>query len=213
MSPFDVIGMIAYGMFIGVALAAPIGPVNIEIITRGLRHGFRNGWHVGLGALTADTIYAAIIVSCLTPIADRPAVRVPLFLAGATMLAWVGFNSLRSAMHPPAETHVEAPKGHRSFVTGFLIAVLSPMGIVYWLSVGAALVAEAVAREGKIGAPVLVGGVFLGLLTWVTSLSVIAQISRRFVTGNGMRWITGASGAIIIGFAVWFLVQGIRGIG
>jgi threonine/homoserine/homoserine lactone efflux protein len=96
-------------------------------------------------------------------------------------------------------------------VTGFLIAALNPMGIVYWLSVGSALVAEAVERSGAAGAPVLVGGVFLGLLVWVTALSITAQVSQRFVTGSGMQWITGASGVVILGFAAWFLVQGVRG--
>ena len=214
MSAVEIMGMLAYGMFIGVALAAPIGPINIEIITRGIQYGFRNGWYVGLGALTADTIYAAIIVSGLAPIADSPTLRVPLFLAGAAMLGWVGANSIRAALNPsPERASAEVPRGHRSFVTGFLIAALNPMGIVYWLSVGAALVAEAVDRVGTVGAPVLIGGVFLGLLVWVTSLSIVAQVSRRFVTGNGMRWVTGISGVIVIGFALWFLVQGIRSIG
>jgi len=211
-SPLELVGLVAYGMVIGVALAAPIGPINIEIVTRGIRHGFRNGWYVGLGALSADTIYATIIVSGLTPVADRPTLRVPLFLAGAAMLAWVGVNSLRSATSPAVEVRATAPSGNRSFVTGFLIALLNPMGIVYWLSVGAALVAEAVARVGRIGSPVLVIGVFLGLLAWVTTLSVVAQVSRRFVTGAGMRWVTGISGAIILGFAGWFLVQGLTSI-
>jgi threonine/homoserine/homoserine lactone efflux protein len=209
-SPSEFFGLIAYGMFVGVALAAPIGPVNIEIITRGLRHGFRNGWLVGLGALTADTVYALIIVSGLTPIADRPGLRAPLFLAGAAMLGWVGYNSLRNALNPPDAVDSSAPRGRKSYVTGLLIALLSPMGIVYWLSVGAALVTEAVDRSGTAGAPVLVGGVFLGLLAWVTVLSVVAQVSRRFVTGPAMRWITGFSGVLIIGFAMYFLYQGIR---
>lgn len=211
-SPLEFVGLVAYGMVIGIALAAPIGPINIEIITRGIRHGFRNGWYVGLGALSADTIYATIIVSGLTPIADRPALRVPLFLAGAAMLAWVGVNSLRTAIASVSAAPTETPGGHRSFMTGFLIALLNPMGIVYWLSVGAALVAEAVDRVGRIGSPVLVIGVFLGLLAWVTTLSVVAQVSRRFVTGTGMRWITGVSGVVILGFAGWFLVQGVTSI-
>jgi len=59
---------------------------------------------------------------------------------------------------------------------------------------------------------VLVIGVFLGLLIWVTTLSVVALVSRHFVTGNGMRWITGTSGGVILGFAIWFLVQGITAI-
>ena len=210
MSPTEFAGLIFYGMFVGVALAAPIGPVNIEIITRGLRHGFRSGWLVGLGALTADTFYALIIVTGLTPIADRPGLRAPLFLAGAVMLGWVGYSSLRSAFGAPEAIESESPRGRKSYITGLLIALLNPMGIVYWLSVGAALVAEAVDRSGTAGAPVLVGGVFLGLLVWVTSLSVVAQVSRRFVTGPAMRWITGLSGVLIIGFAFYFLYQGIQ---
>lgn len=212
MSPIEFVGLVAYGMLIGVALAAPIGPINVEIISRGIRYGFRSGWYVGLGALTADTIYATIIVSGLTPIADRPALRVPLFLAGAAMLGWVGATSLRSAIKPSAHVELARPSGNRSYLAGFLIALLSPMGIVYWLSVGAALVAEAVDRVGQIGTPVLVIGVVLGLLTWVTALSAIAQVSRRFVTGQGMRWITGTSGVVILGFAIWFLIQGITAI-
>jgi L-lysine exporter family protein LysE/ArgO len=212
-SAIEILGTIAYGMVIGVALAAPIGPINIEIVARGLRHGFQNGWLIGLGALTADTLYATIVVSGFTPIADRPALRAPLFLAGAAMLGLVGYRSIRSALSPALAADVEVPRGHRSYATGFLMAAFNPMSIVYWLSVGAALVAESVDRLGRVGAPVLVGGVFLGLLAWVTSLAMVATVSRRFVTGVGMRWVTGLSGAILVGFAIWFLLQGIRSIG
>lgn len=204
----DILGLVLYGMFIGVALAAPIGPINIEIIDRGIRFGFRSGWLVGLGALSVDTLYALLVVSGLTPLADSPALRVPLFLAGGVMLAIVGVNSLRAALSSKPERVVAAPHPGRSYVTGLLIAALSPMGIVYWLSVGAALVAEAVDRVGRAGAPVLVGGVFLGLLAWVTTIALLARIASRFVTGQGMRWITGISGVVILGFASWFFVQG-----
>lgn len=208
----EYIGVVLYGMVIGVALAAPIGPINVEIVQRALRYGFRNGWMIGLGALTADTIYCTIVVSGFTPIADKPALRVPLFAAGAAMLAYVGVRSIQAALSGRVNEEVDAPKGHRSFVIGFMMAAFNPMSIVYWLSVGAALVAEAVNRHGTIGAPALVGGVFLGLFVWVTSIARIAGVSRRFVRGNGMRWVTGISGVIILGFAAWFALQAIRGV-
>jgi len=200
-------------MFIGVALAAPIGPVNIEIISRGIRFGFLSGWLVGLGALSVDTVYALLVVSGLTPFADSSTLRFPLFLAGGAMLAFVGFNSLRIALSNEPEGVAAPPHPGRSYVTGLLIAALSPMGIVYWLSVGAALVAEAVDRVGSIGAPVLVGGVFVGLLLWVTTVAVLARIARRFVTGRGMKWITGVSGVVILGFSAWFLIQAFDSLG
>jgi len=204
----ELLGLIVYGMTVGVALAAPIGPINVELIRRGIRDGFLHGWLVGLGAMSADTLYAILVVSGLTPLADRPALRVPLFIAGGVMLALVGWTSLRHALAGLPKSEMSSPRRGRSFVTGFLMAAFNPMGIVYWLSVGAALVAEAVGRVGTAGSPVLVGGVFLGIFCWVTFISVIAQVSRRFVTGNGMRWVTGVSGVIVLGFALWFFWQG-----
>jgi threonine/homoserine/homoserine lactone efflux protein len=200
-------GLVIYGMTIGVALAAPVGPINIEIIKRGIQGGYLQGWLVGLGALSADTVYAALIVSGLTPLADSPVLRVPLFLAGAVMLSFVGYSSIRSALAGNEIKDAERVSGRRSYVTGLLMAIFNPMGIVYWMSVGAALVAEAVGRVGTAGSPVLVGGVFLGILFWVTLLSWLAQVARRFVAGDGMRWVTGFGGVALIGFGLWFAYQ------
>jgi len=202
----EVVRLVGQGMFVGVALAAPIGPINVEIVRRCLRGGFRSGWLVGAGAVSGDTLFAVLVVSGLTPLADRPALRLPLFLAGAAMLGFVGWSSLRAALSGVEPTEI-APSGRRSYLTGFMMAVFNPMGIIYWLTIGAALVATAVAQVGKAGSPLLVGGVFFGIMCWVTFLSVLGLVARPFVSGSGMRWITGVSGVLILGFAAWFLVQ------
>jgi len=208
----QVFGMIAYGMGIGVALAAPVGPINIEMIRRGIRQGPFSGWLVGLGALSCDTIFAAIIVSGLTPLADRPALRFPLFAAGAVMLGYLGYSSLRSSGGDTSVSNA-APRGNsRAWLTGFLMAALNPMGLVYWLSVGSALVAEAVAKVGQSGTPLLVGGVFSGILCWVTFVAILIRVGRRFVTDQAMRWISGIGGVALLGFAAWFAIQALRSI-
>lgn len=211
MSTGELLGLIVYGMTVGVALAAPIGPINIEIIRRGIRDGFMHGWLVGLGALTADTVYAMVIVSGLASFAGNEGVRVVLYIAGGVMLTWVGWSSVKTALRGLEGSPDDKPKPRgRSYLTGLLMAAFNPMGIVYWLTVGAGLAADAVDRVGQSGAPVLVIGVMVGIFLWVLSLSVIAQVSRRFVTGHGMRWVTGVSGAIIIAFGVFFFVQAAR---
>lgn len=211
MSTGELMGLIVYGMTVGVALAAPIGPINIEIIRRGIRDGFLHGWLVGLGALSADTVYAMVIVSGLASFADNEGIRLVLYVAGGVMLTWVGWSSVKTALRGIEGRADDVPKPRgRSYVTGLLMAAFNPMGIVYWLTVGAGLAADAVSRVGQSGAPVLVIGVMVGILLWVSTLSVIAQVSRRFVTGHGMRWVTGVSGAIIIGFGVFFFVQAAR---
>lgn len=204
MSVLEIVQLILYGASVGILLAAPIGPVNIEIVRRGLRDGFVNGWVTGLGALSADTLYALVIVLGLAQFAADENIRIVLFLAGAVMMAYIGYSSVKAARatHQPQDAPVH--RG-RSYITGFLMAALNPFGIVYWLTVGAGLAADAVNRFGQNAAPVLVIGVMCGVLSWVTTISAITQISRRFVTGQAMRWITGVSGVFMIGYAVWFL--------
>lgn len=209
MTAWETLSIAVYGATVGVVLAAPIGPINIEIVRRGIRDGFVHGWMLGLGALTADTIYALAIVLGFARFAENETVRVILFFFGAAMMAYIGYNSIRNALDAHA-TDEGNPRRGQSYITGFLMAAFNPFGIIYWLTVGAGLAADAVNRAGSGAAPVLVIGVMLGIFAWVSTLSVIAQVSRRFVTGNGMRWITGASGLVLIGFAVWFLVSGIQ---
>lgn len=196
------------GMGVGVALAAPIGPINIEIVRRGLGGGFAHGWLVGFGAVSADTIYCALIVGGLAPVADSAALRVPLFLAGALVLAYLGCGGLRTAISNRV-VEVSPPPARQSYLTGVLMAAANPMGIVYWLSIGAALVASAIERAGQEAAPVLVGGVFVGTLCWVTLLSGLAQAGRRYVSGMVLRWFSGAGAIVLMGFGAYFGVRGV----
>ena len=201
--------LLLQGMGVGVALAAPVGPINIEIVRRGLVGGFRAGWFVGLGALSADVIYCVLIVAGLVRVADSPVVRVPLFLAGAVVLTYLGVVGIRAALAGPTPT-ASAPSARRSYLAGFLMAAASPMGIVYWLSIGAALVARAVQRAGTGGAPLLVAGVFLGIFAWVTFLSTLTQGGRRFVSDVILRRATVAAGLILVAFGLSFLIQGVQ---
>jgi threonine/homoserine/homoserine lactone efflux protein len=48
------------GLFIGVLIAAPVGPVNVVCIQRTLERGFWGGFAAGLGAVLADGIFATV---------------------------------------------------------------------------------------------------------------------------------------------------------
>src|SRR3954465_3741536 len=48
------------GVLAGLAIAIPVGPVNVLCISRTIAGGRRAGIISGLGAATADTIYGAI---------------------------------------------------------------------------------------------------------------------------------------------------------
>ena len=58
------------GLVIGLAIAAPVGPIGVLCIRRSLADGRLIGLLTGLGAATADGVYGAIAAFGLTAVSD-----------------------------------------------------------------------------------------------------------------------------------------------
>jgi L-lysine exporter family protein LysE/ArgO len=201
------------GIIVGISLGAPVGPVNVEIVRRGLRGGFRSGWMVGIGATSADAIYCLLVIAGLTPLIDQLIVRTILWTLGTGFLLFLGWASIKPVIWPGRMIIEENGTFERSsFVTGFLIAALNPMGIFFWLSVGGGLVASGVEQASDlVGIGAIVFGVIAGLVIWISTLSTLVHGGRRFISDQIYRWINFGSGIILIAFAVWFGVQAAQG--
>ncbi|MGM2834842.1 LysE family transporter, partial [Bacillus cereus group sp. Bce025] len=50
-------GAIIQQIVLGISLAAPVGPINIEMLKRGIERGFWDAWVVGIGGMTADILF------------------------------------------------------------------------------------------------------------------------------------------------------------
>lgn len=201
------------GIIVGISLGAPVGPVNVEIVRRGLRAGFGSGWMVGIGATSADAIYCMAVIAGLTPLIDQLIVRTILWTMGTFFLLFLGWSSIKPVL---LKGHmIEADDGafrRSSFVTGFLIAALNPMGVFFWLSVGGGLVASGVEQASDIlGIAAIVFGVIAGLVIWITTLSTLVHGGRRFISDRIYRWINFGSGLLLLGFGVWFGFQAFEG--
>src|SRR3954471_5312098 len=85
------------GILLGLGAAVPIGPVNVQIARRTLRDGFGRGVALGAGAVTVDVTYAVLSTLGFQAIGNRRAVVVPLTLAGALLLGYLGVQSLLAA--------------------------------------------------------------------------------------------------------------------
>lgn len=47
-------------VWIGLSIAAPVGPIGLLVIQRSLRHGMPVGLATGMGAAVADAVYGAL---------------------------------------------------------------------------------------------------------------------------------------------------------
>ena len=195
--------LVAYfqGFAIGLAIAMPVGPLNILCITRVLKGGFAGALPVLTGTALADATFAAMAAFGLSVVSDFLVSEQFWFkLFGGLVLLWMGFRALT---HPP---HIkEAPKvkalGFMKDVVVILgITLSSPFTIITFTALFSALGPE-VFQGGGVNPMVLVFGVFTGTSSWMLTLTSITVLVRKKVGDEFLNKINRVGGAILIVFA------------
>lgn len=181
------------GLAIGFAIAAAIGPIGLLCIRRTLAEGRAVGAASGLGAATADALYASIAAFGVTAVADfLVGARRPLGIVGGCFLVALAIHSLflRSAAatdRPPRTL----PSAYAS-TAGLTLA--NPATI---LSFAAAFVGLGLGGHDAPSAAALVLGVFLGSATWWLALAVIVSTYRARIGPETVRRLAAASSTLI----------------
>ena len=61
LSVFTILKAIIIGFFTGFLASIPLGPSGLESVSRSITKGFKEGFKVSLGAVSADIVYIIII--------------------------------------------------------------------------------------------------------------------------------------------------------
>ena len=196
------------GAVLGLAVAAPVGPIGVLCIRRSLAEGRTAGFVVGLGAATADAVYGAVAGLGLTIVSsflvDQ---RVWLRLVGGVFLCYLG---LRTLVARPAEKAAGEGRGGGligAYASAFFLTLTNPTTILSFAAIFAAVGVEA---EALTVVP-LVAGVFLGSASWWLLLSTGVSLFRGKVGPRGMRAVNVVSGAAILAFGLVAVWAGVRG--
>lgn len=200
--------LLGKGLLLGLAIAAPLGPIGALCINRTLERGFWAGMAGGLGTALADALYAALAAlgfAAFTGIIDN--VAIPLRLAGGLFMLWLGWQSFRPKPGPTA-ARIGAT-GHLGTVAAtFALTMANPATILSFVAIFAGLgLADETEPSGK---ALVVLGVFVGSLLWWLVLSAgVALASRRLPAAFAL-WVSRVSGSVLIGFgllaiaSLWF---------
>ena len=195
------------GVGVGLAIAAPVGPVGVLCVNRTLRHGIGIGLASGLGAAVADAAYGAVAGFGVSRVAEfllghQDTLRV---LGGAFLLI-LGLRILiRGPAHEAGQPAWSAPRPVLAFTSCFLLTLTNPITILAFVAVFAGLGMVESTTSIAAGA-VLVLGVFLGSAFWWLALSGLVALLRGRVTPRILVWVNRISGAILTGFGVGALL-------
>lgn len=196
------------GWLIGVAIALPVGPVITELIRRGLAGGFLQGWLVGVGAAASHAILVALTLLGVVTLFDRPLWHTVLGVGGVLVLGYLGVDAFRAGVTPPSADTL-APTGH-PFLVGFGIGIANPITLLWFLTVGGALIAAQ--GQGRTGGLALAFGAsfVIGVLCWDTVVAALAGAGRRWMGPRTYRALNAIAGVVFFGFALrlaWKFLQ------
>jgi threonine/homoserine/homoserine lactone efflux protein len=194
------------GLIVGFSIAAPVGPIGILCIQRTLATGRAHGLSTGLGAATADAVYGSIAGFGLTLVSNvLIAQQNWLRLIGGAFLLYLGARTL---LTKPGQKPSKFFSGGllRDYGSTFLLTITNPMTILSFAAVFIGLgIGNSVGNYGYAG--LFVAGIFSGSLLWWILLTSVVGFFRAKFTEKRMRIVNAASGIIIAGFGLYFILS------
>ena len=188
------------GIAIGVAIAAPIGPVAILCIRRTILYGRRFGIASGLGAVTADTIFGTIASFGVVAVAE------PLF-AHQTLLRFLGAFFLLAlgvaTWRGRAETGEEPRSGRlaTAYLSALFLTITNPITIFAFTGIFAGF--DVVRADMTYGQGLeLMAGVLIGTLIWWIGLTLFAGLFRKQSRAEEVGLLHHLSGGLLIAFGL-----------
>ncbi|PZE21029.1 LysE family transporter [Paenibacillus xerothermodurans] len=191
-------------VFLGLSLAAPIGPINAAQLDKGIRAGFWHAWLVGVGAMFADVLYMVMVYLGVVHFLDNFYMKTFLWLFGSFVLIYAGVASLLKARDVMIESRSVQDTLFKSFLSGFFMSLSNPLTILFWLGIYGSVLANAAASYGRNELLLYSGAIVSGILLWDLVMAGIASTFRRLLTGGMLVAISAVSGMSLIGFGCYF---------
>jgi threonine/homoserine/homoserine lactone efflux protein len=203
--------LLVAGISMGLAVAAPLGPVNIMVIRETLAHGVLGGIAAGLGSVVPDTAFALIAAFGLHTVADFFAAHATaLDLVGGCVLLAIGITTARRPVHLGALEAPEKPSAflllRKAFAT-FLTTLtnpLAPLGIfaVFGGMHGVLRLGDNPWRAIAVTAFFAMGGA----LWWLAIIFIVSRLKGR-LSDTTLTRINRWTGVLIAAFGFGLLME------
>jgi L-lysine exporter family protein LysE/ArgO len=213
------IHVLSAGFLMGLAAAAPMGPVNMLAIRRGVIGGWRHTLACGIGSVTGDLILFSLVLlggHYLFSDLSNPTLQTVLAAIGVIVLLPLGIYFLIRAVKNPLRAFASARKRwNETTVPAHLVAevadataltILNPLTIIYWVGVTSNWLPFA---HSVLGASAPAWGILMagaGLMTWFAALVVVVRFIPNRIGPTFFRLVNAILGLILLGFATFCAV-------
>jgi len=190
------------GFAAGFLVSMQLGPLSLFLIRSTLRGSLAVGLAIGAGIALVDALYAAAGAAGAAPVLQIGSLRTMFGIVGGAVLLALGARTLWSAFRVrlggEADEEVATPR--KAFATSVVATASNPLTIASWAAVFAAASTAGAVGGSASSAALLVLGVGVGSLAWVTALAVGVAAARSRVGPRLLTALDGMAGSAIMAF-------------
>ncbi|MGD0789746.1 MAG: LysE family transporter [Terracidiphilus sp.] len=213
------IHVLASAFLMGLAAAAPMGPVNMMAIRRGVAGGWRHTLACGIGSIFGDLVFFSLALiggRYLLSDLSNPKVQVILAAVGVAVLFPVGIYFLVLAVKEPRHAFSSA---RRRWSEGPIparlageaakaaaLTVFNPLTMLYWAGVTSSWLPFAYSVLGLRAAGWGLLMVGAGLAAWFTALVAVVRFIPHRTGATFFRLANAILGLILLGLGMYCAV-------
>ncbi len=197
--------MIAFlvGMITGIVISVPIGPINVAVISKGLKQGFGNAFAVGLGASAMDFSYCAAAMLGLSAVVHKLVVNIIFQIIGFILLFYLGIRDITTKTESFRFENIVPKNGGRqaAFLVGVFMYISNPTLVAFWITLSGVIQASDLIIR-NVGDGILFAlGVGTGTASWYYSLLKAIFWKRRSFRAETLTLLSKVSGVIMLAFS------------
>lgn len=208
-SIISIIKALLWGFFTGFTASIPLGPSGLESVSRSISKGFKEGFKVSLGAVSADMIYIIIINLGLFTILEKNHKFYSLFwILSGFILVITNIISRRSKHSDLKEKNFLYRHASSSFLTGFFITFLNPTTPSLWLALSGTLF-TVWRHNGKMFFLLSISSMIIGSITWFCFLNILVSKGIKKFKPNIINSTTKVLDHLLLALGIVFIIGGI----
>ncbi len=196
------------GIIVGLSASIPLGPIGVLCIQRTIMKGKKAGFVSGLGAATADGVFAilagfgvSVVIDSLIEYQDA------LKIIGAVVLAIMGAKLVTT--NPAKQVRQPKKKNKKlwgDFASFFALTISNPMYLFVFIAVfaGFGLVGT---ESNTASVLLLIAGILAGASLWWFTLTSIVSMFRSKFRLRRILYLNRITGVVIIFFGIFVFIS------
>jgi len=202
------INFLTIGIILGLSAGFAPGPLLTLVISETLQHDIKSGVKVALAPIITDLPIIILTLFILAKLSNFHNILGIISLTGGFFILFMGYESIRTK---GVELNIQETKP-QSLRKGILANALNPHPYLFWFSVGAPTMTEAM-KQNIIAPLAFISSFYALLVGSKILLAILVGKSKSFLSGNVYIYTLRFLGLILCVLAFALFLDGLKLLG